>query len=164
MKRKLKKIRNKLFFITYKKHFKEFGKDITINHKCQFNNNVYLKDNVNFNGLKIKGKGKVVIGSNFHSGENCLFITSFHNYESSKIPYDETTIDKDIIIEDNVWIGDRVIILGGVKISEGAIIQAGSVVVTNVDKCSIVGGSPAKEFKKRNIEHYNMLKKGGKFF
>lgn len=30
-----------------------------------------------------------------------------------KIPYDETWIDKDVIIEDNVWLGNNVIILGG---------------------------------------------------
>ena len=116
--------------------------------------------NPNFNGLTIKGCGSVKIGNNFHSGEDCLFITENHNYDSGNaIPYDSTYIYKKIIIEDNVWLGDRVVVLGGVTIGEGAIIQAGSVVVKDIPALAIAGGSPAKVFKKRDEEHYNKLKK-----
>ncbi len=165
MKNKIKKILNTLRFIKYKNRFIKYGSNIIINKKCVFaKNTISLGNNVNFNGITIKGKGKVTIGDNFHSGADCLIITSFHNYEGSKIPYDETTIDKDIIIEDNVWLGDRVIILGGTRIGEGAIIQAGSVVIKDVESCAIVGGAPAIKFKNRNKEHYHQLKKEGKYF
>jgi len=63
-----------------------------------------------------------------------------------------------------VWLGDRVLILPGVTISEGAVIQAGSVVVRDVPYCAIVGGAPAKVFKYRDIEHYEALKKESKYF
>ena len=63
-----------------------------------------------------------------------------------------------------MWIGSRVIILGGVHIGEGAIIQAGSVVVTDVPPCAIVGGNPATVFKWRNKEHYYKLKGKRAFF
>ena len=66
-------------------------------------------------------------------------------------------IHKDVTIGDNVWIGSRVIILGGIIIGEGAVIQAGSVVSNDVPKYSIMGGNPAKEFKSRDIDHYNKL-------
>lgn len=47
------------------------------------------------------------------------------------------------------------IVLGGVIIREGAIIQAaGSVVVDDIPKCAIAGGHPAKVFKYRDREHY----------
>lgn len=164
MKNKIKKFLSFLRFSIYKKKFIKYGNNITINKKCKFSTKkISLGNNVNFNGINIKGKGNVQIGNNFHSGTECLIITSFHNYEGEKIPYDETTLDKNVVIEDNVWIGDRVIILGGVTIKEGAIVQAGSVVTKNVEKCSIVGGAPAKEFKKRDIKHYEKLKKEGKF-
>ena len=68
-----------------------------------------------------------------------------------------------MVIEDNVWIGNRVIILPGVTIKEGAIIQAGSVVVGDIEKCGIAGGHPAKVFKYRDIEHYEKLKSEWKF-
>ncbi|MBR5315114.1 MAG: acyltransferase [Clostridia bacterium] len=114
--------------------------------------------------MDISGRGKVKIGDNFHSGTECMIITSFHNYDfGTAIPYDDTYIDKDVTIGNNVWLGSRVIVLGGVTIEEGAIIQAGSVVVSDIPKCAIAGGSPAKVFKYRNIEHYEALKAENKF-
>lgn len=68
------------------------------------------------------------------------------------------------MIEDNVWLGQNVTILQGVKIGEGAIIQAGSVVVSDIPACSIAGGHPAKVFKMRNEQHYYDLKSENKFF
>ena len=53
--------------------------------------------------------------------------------------------------------------LAGVTIGEGAIIQAGSVVVSNIPDYAIAGGHPAKVFKYRDIEHYTKLKSEGKF-
>jgi len=142
-----------------------YKEPLKVNKFSRVTNNTFLGKNVNFNGIKIKGNGKVIIGDNFHSGEDCLMITSFHKYDGGdSIPYDsKEDIDKDIIIEDNVWLGDRVIVLGGVRIGEGAIIQAGSVVVKDIPKYAIAGGHPAKVFKQRDIEHYEKLKKEGKF-
>ena len=127
--------------------------------------NTTLGNNVNFNGMRISGLGKVLIGDNFHSGTECMIITSYHNYDQgTKIPYDDTYISKDVVIEDNVWLGSRVIVLGGVTIGEGAIIQAGSVVIKDIPAFGIAGGHPAKVFKYRDIEHYNQLKEQGLFF
>jgi len=53
------------------------------------------------------------------------------------------------IIEDDVWIGRRVIINAGVTIGKGAIVAAGSVVTKNVAPYSIVGGVPAQLIKMR---------------
>jgi acetyltransferase-like isoleucine patch superfamily enzyme len=120
--------------------------------------NTILGRNPNFNGMTILGSGEVSFGDNFHSGGECLIITSNHNYEGKKIPYDDTHIIKTVTIEDNVWFGNRVIVLGGVTIGEGAIIQAGAVVVKSVPAGGIAGGNPAKVFKYRDMEHYFELK------
>ena len=55
------------------------------------------------------------------------------------------------------------IILSGVKVGEGAIIQAGSVVVSDIPPCAIAGGHPAKVFKYRDKAHYDKLKYEKKF-
>ncbi len=146
-------------------NLKEYKEPLKVNSYSFVNQHTFLGKNVNFNGMKIKGNGKVTIGDNFHSGQECLMITSYHKFDGGDaIPYDsKKDIDKDIFIEDNVWLGDRVIVLGGVKIGEGAIIQAGSVVVKDIPKYTIAGGHPAKVFKHRDIEHYEKLKKEGKF-
>ncbi len=120
----------------------------------------HLGRNPNFNGMVINGYGEVTFGDNFHSGTDCLIISSNHNYDFGKrIPYDETNVLKKIVIEDNVWFGDRVIVLGNITIGEGAIIQAGAVVVSDIPKGGIAGGNPAKVFKYRDMDHYYELKK-----
>lgn len=140
------------------------GPTLGVGGPVSLNGNTWLGNNVNFNGLRIEGRGKVTIGDNFHSGTECLLITQIHNYDTgSAIPYDSTYTLKEICIEDNVWLGSRVIILGGITIGEGAIIQAGSCVVSDIPRCAIAGGHPAKVFMYRDIEHYERLKKEGKF-
>lgn len=54
-----------------------------------------------------------------------------------------------IVIEDDVWIGENAIICSGVKIGQGAIVAAGAVVTKNVEPYAIVGGNPAKLIKYR---------------
>ncbi|RBQ22338.1 2,3,4,5-tetrahydropyridine-2,6-dicarboxylate N-acetyltransferase [Candidatus Methanobinarius endosymbioticus] len=165
------------FFITHYQNFKRnsykkkiikvaktVGKNLTVNGPSHATSKTELGNNVNFNGMKIQGHGKIAIGNNFHSGIECMMVTDIHNYDTgSAIPYDDTILSKDIFIKDNVWIGNRVMILAGVTIEEGAIIQAGSVVVNDVPKYAIAGGHPAKVFKYRNKEHYETLKNQNKF-
>ncbi|MBQ4057555.1 MAG: acyltransferase [Lachnospiraceae bacterium] len=140
------------------------GKRLIVNGKTHVNRKTHIGNFVNFNGMNIQGSGKVYFGDYFHSGIECMVITDVHNYEGSKIPYDETTICKDVVIDDCVWIGSRVTILGGVHIGEGAIIQAGSTVVSDIPECAIAGGHPAKVFKYRDKEHYYKLKSEKRFF
>lgn len=159
----IKKLLQKYYTWRVKRKCASFGIPIKVNGKSIVTPKTHLGNNINFNGMRISGGGIVHIGDNFHSGVECRMITQNHNYEGSKIPYDSTYIYKDIIIEDNVWLGDRVIVLGGVRIGEGSIIQAGSVVVGDIPKYAIAGGHPAKVFSSRDKEHYEKLKSEGKF-
>ena len=153
------KIKKYIYTKIVKAKAKSYGKNLKVNEKSIVTNRTILGDNVNFNGLRIGGSGSVTIGNNFHSGKEILIITQNHNYNHGQaIPYDSKYDLKEIIIEDNVWIGTRVIILGNVKIGEGAIVQAGSVVVNDIPKYGIAGGHPAKVFKFRDKEHYEKLK------
>lgn len=63
-----------------------------------------------------------------------------------------------VIIEDNVWIGDNVIILGPVRIGAGAIVGANSVISADVPAATIVVGAPAKVIKQFDDE-LNLWKK-----
>lgn len=55
----------------------------------------------------------------------------------------------DTIVGNDVWIGYESVIMPGVKIGDGSIIAAKSVVVSNVPPYTIVGGNPAKSIKQR---------------
>lgn len=63
--------------------------------------------------------------------------------ESNKFP---------VVIGNDVWIGEGVSILPGIKIGDGAIIAAGATVTKDVEPYSVVGGVPAKLIKKRFTE------------
>lgn len=55
----------------------------------------------------------------------------------------------DIVIGNDVWIGYEAVIMAGVHIGDGAIIAARTVVTKDVPPYTIVGGTPAKEIRKR---------------
>jgi acetyltransferase-like isoleucine patch superfamily enzyme len=73
--------------------------------------------------------------------------------EFSKIAdFDYLRLPKDrgpIVIGNDVWIGDRAMIMRGVTIGDGAIVAAGAIVTKDVAPYAIVGGVPAKEIRKR---------------
>lgn len=57
--------------------------------------------------------------------------------------------DKDIIVDEDVWIGARVTLLSGVHIGRGCIVSAGAVVTRDLPPYTICGGVPAKAIKQR---------------
>ncbi len=67
-----------------------------------------------------------------------------------------------IIIGNDVWLGANVIVVDGVKIGDGAVVAAGSVVTKDIPPYAIVGGVPAKiikyRFEKEEIEKLLQLK------
>lgn len=139
------------------------GDEVRVNGWSRVQAKVDVGRNANFNGIRTFGHGVIVIGDNFHSAAGLRVLTQSHNYMGSAIPYDRTVVTKNVSIGDNVWIGLDVLILPGVSIGEGAIIQAGSVVAIDVPPLAIAGGNPARPIKFRDAEHYWRLKSDGKF-
>ena len=74
----------------------------------------------------------------------------FHYVKESKFK-EHLTNDEGLecTIGNDVWIGDNVLILGGTKIGDGAIVAMGSIVLHDVPPYTIVAGVPAKEIRKR---------------
>ena len=109
------------------------GSNVAINEKCRLRN--------------------VIIGNYVLIAPEVYILHSGHNFDSKEIPIfsqGETRYEK-TIIEDDVWIGARSIILPGKIIGKGSIVAAGSVVTKNVSPYTIVGGNPAKFIKSRHI-------------
>ena len=104
-------------------------------------------------------KERLVIGSYCSIAQEVMFILNADHYTDhvSTFPfrvnclgdYKEGTSKGDIIIEDDVWIGYRAIIMSGVHIGQGAVVAAGAVVTKDVPAYAIVGGTPAKIIKYR---------------
>ena len=95
---------------------------------------------------------KIVIGKGFLSGKWVTISDNNHGEntwdELHKEPLYRTVISKGpIIIGDNVWVGEKATIVSGVKIGDGAVIAANSVVTKDVPAYSVVAGVPAKVIK-----------------
>jgi acetyltransferase-like isoleucine patch superfamily enzyme len=58
----------------------------------------------------------------------------------------------EVVIGNDVWIADNVVIMSGVKIGDGAVIANNSHVIKDVEPYSLVGGNPAKFIKYRFTE------------
>lgn len=84
------------------------------------------------------------------SDHNCASISTFPFQVKCLGASEGEAISKgDIVVEDDVWIGCRATILSGVRIGQGAVVAAGSVVTRDVPPYAIVGGVPAKVIKYR---------------
>jgi acetyltransferase-like isoleucine patch superfamily enzyme len=113
--------------------------NIKIGKNCVINNGVILQSCEN---------GKVIIGDNVTISYNAVLLTC--GIELDNYPENKTHFSKDIVIEDEVWIGANVTILPGVKISSGVVVAAGSVVTKSIEKNIIVAGVPAQKIKSLN--------------
>ena len=122
MKRLISKVKQVLFGAVVRTRARTVGKGLKVNRYSWVSKSVVLGDNVNFNGMRIVGEGEIRIGSNFHSGRGCSIIGSFHDFDyGDAVPYGMAKIDKDVVIEDNVWLGIKSSFLEGL-ISERALL------------------------------------------
>ena len=99
----------------------------------------------------LAGDGAYGMGSHSldHISTSSLFTSSRNGTRikwTDKSSYEEY---KEIHIGNDVWIGTRVLIMGGVNIGNGAVVAAGAVVTKDVPPYAIVGGVPARVIKYR---------------
>lgn len=93
--------------------------------------------------VKIRCKNKIKIGKQVAISHDVTIMDS----DAHNISYEGYQMTRPIIIGDNVWIGSKALIMKGVKIGDGAIIAASSVVTKDVPSNSMVAGVPAKVIK-----------------
>lgn len=136
--------------------------NIFISKYSKIVNGTHIDDGTCINGkIIIKGRANCYIGKYCAIGDGVRIITSNHKPESlilqyalvKRLGWEAETDEKGAVrIGHNVWIGDSVIILPGVTISNNAIIAAGSVVSKDVPEFAVVAGVPAKVVKYRLTE------------
>jgi lipopolysaccharide O-acetyltransferase len=105
--------------------------------------------------LHIGVQSSVVIGKNVLVASGVYISDHSHgaysNFESSDpfiAPVHRKLFAAPIVIGDNVWLGEKVAILPGVRVGNGVIVGAGAVVTKDVPDYSIVAGVPAKVIKR----------------
>lgn len=101
---------------------------------------------------QITAINKIVIGDGLLTGRFVYIGDNAHgglSVEEASIPpvKRRLTSKGEIVIGNNVWIGDKVTVLGGVTIGDNVIVGANSVVTKNIPSNCIVAGAPAKILK-----------------
>jgi acetyltransferase-like isoleucine patch superfamily enzyme len=123
---------------------------------------IVIGKNVSFGeSVHIGATNKIIIGDNVLLGSRILIIDHNHGQYSkdrqcsplSKPSERPIYSDGPIIIEENVWIGDGVVVLPNSKIGKGSIIGANSVVLRDVEAFTICSGNPLKIIKRYNFSN-----------
>ena len=94
--------------------------------------------------------GKLKIGNYVLMAPEVVILTSNHNSKDINIPMCYQGVSKEtVVIEDDVWICTRVMIMPGVTIHRGVIAAAGAVVTKDIPPYAVVGGVPARILRMR---------------
>ncbi|MDA0709715.1 MAG: acyltransferase [bacterium] len=116
------------------------GKWITIGDHCHFAPYAVLY-------------GPLTIGNEVAVAAHVVFASVGHGYDRIDIPMvQQKSQTREIIVEDDVWIGANAVIIGGVRIGAHSIVGAGAVVTHDVEPYSVVGGTPARLIRKRDAD------------
>ena len=120
-------------------------------HHVHFGNGVYANSN-----LTLVDDGHIYIGDKVMIGPNVTIATANHPIEpelrSRGLQY-----NKDVHIDENVWIGAGVIIVPGIHIGKNSVIGAGSVVTKDIPENVVAVGNPCRilrEISKRDKEYF----------
>lgn len=94
---------------------------------------------------------RISAATHVRAGKNCMFATnSFVTDADWHDLYDRTAAPgatAEVVLEDNVWIGDSAIVCKGVHIGENSIVGAGAVVASDLPANVIAAGNPARVVK-----------------
>lgn len=141
--------------------FKKCGKNVFISRDCYLNGQLYFGDDIYIGqGCRFQSTLKrIVIGNQVMFGPNVSVHSGNHRIDmigrymkDIKLEEKKPADDKDIYIEDDVWVGAGAIILQGVNIGKGSVIGAGAVINKDVKPYSIVVGTPSQKTLQRFSE------------
>ncbi len=104
------------------------------------------RDSVLDTGLVFDLEERITIGCNVRIGPQVMILTSSHEIGPKEHRAGKTTRSP-VVISDGAWIGARCVILPGVTIGAGAVVDAGSVVNKDVPPNVRFGGIPAKKLE-----------------
>jgi maltose O-acetyltransferase len=113
---------------------------------------IELGDRVAFNiGCFVNGFNGLVFGDGVNIGPHCMIHTANHNFDDATRPVTDQgwAETRPLVIGKNTWIGMGALILPGVRIGEGCVVGAGSVVARDLEEYTVAVGNPAKPIKSR---------------
>lgn len=116
---------------------------------------INIGNNVSISSACIWAKESITIGNHVSVGGDCLIMdcdvhsTDFMSRRQEVMPgnHVDDSLSAPVVIEDDVWIGARCMILKGVHIGARSVIAAGSIVTKDIPADVVAGGNPCKVIK-----------------
>ena len=109
----------------------------------------------NFN-LTLVDDGHIYIGDHVMIGPNVVIATAGHPIDP-ELRQKNLQFNKDVHIEENVWIGAGVIIMPGITIGKNTVIGAGSIVTKDIPENCVAAGNPCRvlrQVSQRDKEYF----------
>ncbi|MBQ8543013.1 MAG: acyltransferase [Bacteroidaceae bacterium] len=152
----------KSYFGFSRSKFGYCGENVSLNPPLTLSNpkNIFLYgDNKLDNAVVLATNAKFIMKEHSAAAQGLKVATGGHamiigrNYREVTEAEKPKGLDKDVVVEENVWIGMNVILLAGIVVGRGSTVAAGSVVTKSLPPYCIAGGVPAKPIKlKWNID------------
>ncbi len=129
---------------------------VSVADGCYLNSNIrFHKLNISFgnrcivgHGVFFDASGQILIGDHVAIGPLTAILSATHQVMPSIFRRDQAQVDLlNTVIERGCWIGARAVILPGVRIGEGCVIAAGSIVNRDCLPNGLYAGVPAKRVK-----------------
>lgn len=149
----ISRINNRIYGYILKYALGYCGKNVVL-HKpllCGQPKNLFLYDNTSImaNWTFVSDTGRFIMKDNSISGPNLTVITGNHNRLIDHALEDcianrLADVEKDVVVEEEVWLGSNVTLLPGVTIGRGTTVAAGSVVTHDLPPYTLCAGIPAK--------------------
>jgi len=132
--------------------FRHTGKETNIERGAHFGSGVEIEigDHSGL-GVNCQVPPNLKMGADVMMGPDVLILGQNHDFADPEVPMrlQGAARAEPVVIEANVWIGARVIVLPGVRIGTGAVIGAGSVVTKDVPPFTVCAGNPARVLRER---------------
>lgn len=123
------------------------GDGVTLNPYVRISGRVHIGQGSEINNFTfLAGSSEaILIGANVLVGPHVTMVSANHGFADPTIPIKyQPGLARQIVIEDDVWIGAGAVILPGVRIRRGSIVGAGAVVTKSFPQGSILTGVPAQ--------------------
>ena len=135
--------------------FKRMGQNVNIEKGAYFGKGTEIEvgDNSGL-GINCRLHPNTIIGSNVMMGPQCYMLDNTHKFGRTDIPMIEQGLKSTaercrVVIEDDVWIGREVMIIGDKTIRKGSILGARCLLTKNFPAYSIIGGNPSRLIRSR---------------
>ncbi|WP_349742768.1 acyltransferase [Roseateles cavernae] len=103
--------------------------------------------------VRLDARSGLTIGRNVSISREAFILTLGHDYNLPRFPLKGAPV----VIEDDVWIGVRAMVMPGVRLARGCVIAANATVTRDTDPWGVYAGTPARKIAERREQEYDSI-------